>query len=453
MNEAVQFLTALAQAVATMSLYRDGHPARERVIDSAYLALLDLQLRNPTASFTFLGDEIICGKQPVRELKQWDWSTRLSNAGIQRLEFEPNVERDDFEQFLEEVLARLTLSAVGTAEARQMRNSRIRYGTVGVKGELVEGDAPTATVNFSLGVEADTIRWLHREVQDRNTLHLGEAEAVVRSLSVAMHGDRNVMIPLLKLRGFDQYTTTHALNVSVLSMALAEYLGLGPRDVRAFGVSGLLHDIGKTKVPHEILTKPGKLEPEERAIMNSHTVNGARIIIETEEHLDLAAVVAYEHHIMLDGGGYPTLKFRRDCHYASKVVHVCDVYDALRTNRPYRDAWAAERVLSYIGEKAGTEFDPEIATAFTTMMQRWESQLAVVTDEKQELTIGPAAPAAVVEPPVQVIAEPAAATAPVSLDPGQHQDGVGDSGQGGRSGDGHDPGPDDGPRQAPANGG
>jgi putative nucleotidyltransferase with HDIG domain len=402
MTEAVQFLTSFAQAVATMSLYRDGHPARERVIDSAFQALLDLQAKAAGASFTFLGDEIIVGKQPLRELKQWDWSTRLSNAGIQRLEFEEDVDRADFEEFLEEVLARLTLSAIGSAEARQMRKSRIKFGTVGVKGELVEEETPTATVNFSLGVEAETIRWLHREVQDRNTLHLSEAEAIVRSLSVAMHGDRNIMIPLLKLRGFDQYTTTHALNVSVLAMALAEYLGLGPRDVRAFGVSGLLHDIGKTRVPYEILTKPGKLEREERLLMNSHTVSGARIIIETEEHLDLAAVVAYEHHIMIDGGGYPSLKYRRDCHYASKVVHVCDVYDALRTHRPYRSAWAADKVLSYIAEKSGTEFDPDLGLAFTTMMRKWENQLALVTDEHQELAIGGKPPA----PPAEAQAVP-----------------------------------------------
>lgn len=385
MNEAVQFLTGLAQAIATMSLYKDGHPARERVIDQAYQALLDLQGRLPNTVFTFLGDEIICGKTPIRELKQWDWSTRLSNAGIQRLEFEPDVDREDFEEFLEEVLARLTLSAIGSAEARQLRKSRIKFGSVGVKGEITDEQMPVAVVTYSLGDEADTIRWLHNEVQHTNTLHLGEAEAVVRSLSVAMHGDRQLMIPLLKLREFDQYTTTHALNVSVLAMALAEYLQLGPRDVRAFGVSGLLHDIGKTRIPYEILTKPGKLEPEERAIMNNHTIDGARIIIETEEHLDLAAVVAYEHHIMLDGGGYPTMRFRRDCHYASKIVHVCDVYDALRTTRPYRAAWDSERVLNYIDEKAGTEFDQEIAAAFAQMMRKWEKQIAVATDEKQEL--------------------------------------------------------------------
>ena len=393
MNDAVHFLTAFAQAVATMTLYREGHPARERVIDGAYQALLDLQARHLNTVFTFLGDEVILGKQPIRELKQWDWGPRLSNAGVQRLEFEPDVDRAEFEEFLEEVLARLTLSVVGSAEARHMRKSRIKFGTVGVKGELEPVEMQTATVNYSLGIEAETIRWLHKEVQDTNTLHLGEAEAVVRSLSVAMHGDRNVMIPLMKLRSFDQYTTTHALNVSVLAMALAEFLGLGPKDVRAFGVSGLLHDIGKTRIPYDILTKPGKLDPGERAIMNQHTVDGARIIIETEEHLDLAAVVAYEHHIMLDGGGYPTMKYRRDCHYASKIVHVCDVYDALRTHRPYRTAWEATKVMSYLKEKAGTEFDTEIANGFVSMMSKWEDQVAIVTEEDQQVRLKPEAEA------------------------------------------------------------
>src|SRR5688500_18790095 len=129
MNDAVHFLTAFAQAVATMTLYREGHPARERVIDSAYQALLDLQPRHQNTAFTFLGEEGILGKSPIRELKQWDWGPRLSNAGIQRLEFEPDVARSEFEEFLEEVLARLTLSAVGSAEARQMRKSRIKFGT------------------------------------------------------------------------------------------------------------------------------------------------------------------------------------------------------------------------------------------------------------------------------------------------------------------------------------
>lgn len=191
-----------------------------------------------------------------------------------------------------------------------------------------------------------------------------------------MHGERHIIMPLLRLKEFDEYTTTHAMNVSVLAMGLSEYIGLVPKDVRTFGVAGLLHDIGKVHIPRDILTKPGKLTAEEREVMNNHTTEGARIIIQTEEHLDLAAIVAYEHHIMIDGGGYPRMRWQRNCHYGSKIVHVCDVYDALRTNRPYREAWESQKVLDYINEKAGSEFDAELATQFTRMMQEWEPRVA-----------------------------------------------------------------------------
>jgi putative nucleotidyltransferase with HDIG domain len=389
------FLTAFAHALAAMTLYASGHPARERAIDDAFRELVDLQAGDPHPLFTFLGDEIVFGNLPLRELKAWDWSRRLAQAGIQRLEFAEPVSRDDFEGFLDDVLARLTLSAIDTSEARQMRRSGIRFGSVGVKGEI-EAPAlatPTATISYTLGEEAETVRWFQQEAMARGTVPLTEAEAVVRSLAIAMHGGRHVVIPLLQLKEFDQYTTTHSMNVAVLAMALAEYLGLAARDVRAFGIAGLLHDIGKVKIPLDVLTKPGRFTDEERALMNQHPVEGARIILRSEEQLELPAVVAYEHHIMLNGGGYPTLRFRRDCHRASKLVHVCDVYDALRTHRPYREAWSQEKALTYLQDRASTEFDPELVTSFVRMMRQWEPQLAVMTDERSAVpAAGPVAP-------------------------------------------------------------
>ncbi len=388
MSDPARFLGVFAQALAGMSLYGAGHPARARGIDAAYQELLDLQTDQPRPLFTFLGDEVIFGRLPLREMRSWDWSTRLAEAGIQRLEFEERVSREEFEAFLVEVLSRLTLDSIDTAEARQYRPSTIRFGAVGVRGGAGLGNEdvlPTATIAFSLGEEVETVRWLHDEVQQRDALPLAEAEAVVRSLSVAMHGDQQMMLPLLQLKQFDQYTTTHSLNVSVLSMALAEFLGMGATDVRAFGVAGLLHDLGKVRIPIEVLTKAGILTPDERVLMNRHPVEGARIILESDEDLDLASVVAYEHHIMLNGLGYPQVRYRRPCHEASKLVHVCDVYDALRTRRPYREAWPVERVLPYIEGRSGLEFDPDYVREFIAMMRKWESQVAVIADERAAL--------------------------------------------------------------------
>jgi putative nucleotidyltransferase with HDIG domain len=412
-SEPARFLGAFAQALAGMSLYAEGHPARARGIDAAYQELLDLQAEYPRPLFTFLGDEVIFGRLPLREMRDWGWSNRLAEAGIQRLEFEERVSREEFEQFLEDVLARLTMDTIDTAEARQMRPSAIRFGVVGVRGggELgKEEQLQTATIAFSLAEEADTIRWLHNEVQNQDKLPLAEAEAVVRSLSVAMHGDQQMILPLLQLKQFDQYTTTHSLNVAVLCMALAEFLGMSANDVRAFGVAGLLHDLGKVRIPIEILTKAGKLTPDERVLMNRHPVEGARIILESEQDLDLAAVVAYEHHIMLNGLGYPQVRFRRPCHEASNLVHVCDVYDALRTKRPYRDAWPVEQVLPYIEGRAGMEFDPDYVRAFIEMMRKWESQVALIADERAPL---PASVAAAVAGASNPAPTPAATDAPI----------------------------------------
>jgi len=393
-----RFLTSLAQALSTMSLYPEGHPAREGIVDVAYANLQVLQKADRRVSFSFLGDDVVFGDRPLRELRGWDWSNRLAGAGVQRVEFETEVTREEFESFLTQLMAKLTLFAVQQAGAAPRGGGPIKFGAVGIKELESAPELQTATIALSLHEEAETIQWLHEETQGGSGLPLAEAEAVVRSLAAAMHGDQAVVLPLLELRRYDEYTTTHSLNVCVLAMGLAEWVGLGARDVRAFGVAGLLHDIGKVKIPGEILNKAGRLTPEEREVMNRHPVEGARIIMESQENLDLAAVVAYEHHIMQNGGGYPRLDYPRECHQASKLVHVCDVYDALRTNRPYRAAWPAGKVLDYVEERAGTEFEPDIARRFVKMMSEWEPRQAALDAEPvvdmHALPLAPSTPAA-----------------------------------------------------------
>jgi putative nucleotidyltransferase with HDIG domain len=258
-----------------------------------------------------------------------------------------------------------------------MGESSIRFGQVALKeGETPRAEpARVATLMYSLHEEREAMEWVHQEIQKGSRIPMVEADAVVRSLSIAMHAEQAMVLPLLQLKEFDQYTTTHSMNVSVLAMALGEYLELGGATVRALGVAGLLHDLGKTCIPREILVKPGKLTDSERLVIREHPIVGARMLLASAEPMELAAVVAYEHHVMLDGGGYPTLQGARGAQYASMLVHVCDVYDALRTNRPYREAWESERALAYIRDRAGVEFDPGIAQAFIGMMRHWDQRV------------------------------------------------------------------------------
>lgn len=393
MSEPVRVLMTLAKALSAMGLYQPGHPARERAVDLAYEELTRLQRADPYAQFSFLGDEVVYGQAALREMGAWDWGRKLASVGIQRLEIVNVVSREEYAEFLDDVVSRLAMvAAPSTVESRPGagaggRRHSIRFGAIGIRGDAPQikdeprDIAPGSRITYDLGAEADAVRWMHDEVATRGELPLMEAEAVVRSLAVAMHGDSQMVLPLVQMKEFDQYTTTHSLNVSVLTMALAEHLRLAAADVRTFGVAGLLHDLGKVRIPKDILVKPGKLTDAEREVMQRHPVDGARLIVASDKNLDLAAVVAYEHHIMIDGGGYPKPHYGRCCHHASELVHVCDVYDALRTNRPYRAAWDSERVLTYLDERAGKEFDPKIARAFIEMVRGWDQRVATAGGE------------------------------------------------------------------------
>lgn len=374
MNEAREVLRCLARTVSGFTIYASGHPTRESALDELLQAVADLQASVPGATFTFLEDEIVFGVHPLRGMGEWPWAERFSRVGVQRVEFVGPVERDDLMHFVDDLARRLRRGRAESSEARVTRPTGIRYGLVHRDGLDDAGEGgeglQVAAVDVDLALEAETVRWLESELRGGGLLHLAEAEGVVFALLQAMHGGREMLLPLTRLKEFDQYTTAHSLNVSVLAMALAEELGMGGAQVRSFGVSGLLHDLGKTRIPTEVLNKPGALTDAERTLIHSHTVEGAKLILEHDADLDLAAIVAYEHHRRTDGGGYPSFRIDRRCHDASDLVHVCDVYDALRTHRPYRDAWPHARVMSYIVEGSGSEFDAHVVRAFVEMMDR-----------------------------------------------------------------------------------
>lgn len=379
MSNAVRFLHSLSQAMSTMALYGDDHPATRRAEASALERLLELQASDPRVGITFLAGEVLVGDEVQPELAGWEWSGRLAAAGIERIEFTERMDAPALERLLTHLATCLGIQPAGTADSRQPAASPYRVGLVTIAGADTFRDDPApaiARLSYSLHEDRDRVGWIHGEVRNGAPLPLVEADAVVRSLSLAMHAERAMVLPLLQLKEFDQYTTTHSMNVAVLAMALGEFLELGASAVRSLGLAALLHDLGKVCIPQEILNKPGRLTDEERKVVEQHPVVGARLLLDSPDALELAAMVAYEHHIMIDGGGYPHLPDARGAQYASRLVHVCDVYDALRTRRPYRDAWESERTIGYIESRAGIEFDPAIVRAFVAMMRQWDSRLA-----------------------------------------------------------------------------
>jgi HD-GYP domain-containing protein (c-di-GMP phosphodiesterase class II) len=392
--EPIRFLNAFGKSLAAMALYAPGHPARAKANGAALEIIQKLQKQENEVKFSFLGEEVIYQNKTLKELRDWEWSDRFTKAGIQRLEFVDAVTKEEFEDFLHEIMAMITPGwrdprHEQLGEGKEYKS--IRFGAIGIRGDedqFLTDPIPIIGMNFPLDEEIETITTIYSDVAAGRPLPAAEVEAVVSSLSVAMHGDSEIMMPLLQMKEFDQYTTAHSLNVSVLVMGLAEFLGLGGRDTRAIGVAGLLRDVGMTRVPKEIVSKAGPPTEEEWALIKIHPAEGAKIILASEPQLDLAAVVAFEHHMLAGGGGYPNTHFERDLHFATKLVQVCDCYDALRTRRFHRGAWTPESALRYVEEKSGTVFDADISKSFITMMRRWERRIMPI-DEGQPVSPPP----------------------------------------------------------------
>lgn len=218
--------------------------------------------------------------------------------------------------------------------------------------------------------EIDAVFWLFEEVRAGKHLPVLEAEAVGHSLYVSMRLDGRVNVELLPLHDMKEYNAVHSINVALVAMGTAESIGYEERAVRAIGIAGLLHDIGMVRMPLDLLAKAEQFTEAEREIITRHPVEGATIIAESDAALDLAAVVAYEHHIKPDGTGYPQLSFPRKPDRISSLIAVCDTFHALRSPRPFRDAWPQEIVSSFLQQRAGFDFDTEMVDAVTAVMRR-----------------------------------------------------------------------------------
>ncbi len=404
-------LHALGQALAAMTLYGASHPSRAAARARAYDRLTGVLSQQAPLRITLLDGDVIVDRAILYDFRGWDWGSRLAAAGVQRIEFESaTLDPETFARWLEMVHAAVSTGGARVSEATLVGS--IRFGPVALASEggksptpavapaaqaaaaadaapavselLSWGEAPRIGLHDlaarralsepdALRDELDTLKWVEGQTAADKRVPIGEVEAIIRGLSMAMQAEHGSLLPLIALKSADQYTTVHACNVSMLSMGLAEQIGFASRDVRAIGVAALLHDIGKVRLPEELLNKPGALDEDERAVMRSHTTEGAKLLGERGSGYGLASIVAYEHHIWADGqGGYPTFRYPRTPHFVTRLVQVCDVYDALCTERPYRVAWPRARTLHHMRLQAGRELDYELLLAFFDLIDKAE---------------------------------------------------------------------------------
>lgn len=160
-------------------------------------------------------------------------------------------------------------------------------------------------------------------------------------------------------------TANHVRRVAAMSEYMAAMIGMSVEDSRRVGLASSMHDIGKIGVPDSVLNKPGKLTSDEFEIVKTHSTIGYEILSRAGGDLfDLAALIAHEHHERWDGGGYPRGIGGESIALEARIVAVVDVFDALSHDRVYKKAWDMDRVLDFLGEERGAQFDPQVVDVF-----------------------------------------------------------------------------------------
>lgn len=227
-----------------------------------------------------------------------------------------------------------------------------------------------AMTGAALAAEVEAMRFVFDEVAEGRRLPVAEVEGVADALALEPYALARPAMIQARQEGPSDYLPVHAVNTASLALAFARSLEMNEEAVRLVAISALLHDIGMCRLPADIVNRAGPIDDAQRTQLKEHPVIGARVIIAADAGLALPAVVAFEHHLRQDGSGYPSVEPRRAPHRISRMVQLCDIWHALSTDRPYRSAWPQEVVLSFIAERAGFEFDSQLAPAFTRLIRR-----------------------------------------------------------------------------------
>lgn len=355
-----ELLRALATARQVYALYPARHPKRVAAVSEVRDLTLRLRQESPGDPVLFAsGGSFYLG--PV--LLAWESLTlhrlaeSMTEAGIQSLEFLPNPADEDVDG--------LVRALVGEPHGDPL--------SIGVNraGRPVPSEDGTGLSEMlrSYAVGLDLLRQTAARLLAGRPADMDATVRLTEQLADLIASDPSQALLLTTVKSYDEHTFHHMVNVCILSLGLARAVGLPRERSIALGIGGLMHDIGKVKVPQEILNHDGPLDEEQWRIVRQHPVDGAGLVLITSQdayHPAVATVL--EHHAAFDGSGYPTLSGRRVPALPSRIVAVADCFDAMTSKRPYRKPEERRQALNILQAGAGRAFDPRIVRAFVRFM-------------------------------------------------------------------------------------
>lgn len=361
---AEEVVRRLAAALRGSQLYAPGHPLVARGV-AALTDTLSLTLATmPSITIGIVGDDLVVGDYPIPRAAETmgELMRRLKQSGIERIVIQRGVDADEVDRLVGSVAGGDTGGdgPLGTLP-------HVRVGRIEVE-EKIEGVGDMATFRRLYAEASDVANTLWQSAAVEGKPDAGAARNLVDSLAQAVAQNRTALLALTALKNYDNYTFTHMVNVSILTMGQARGLGIEGTQLREFGLAALMHDIGKVKTPNDVLNKPGKLTDGEYEILKRHTVDGAEILKNTPEIPVLGPIVAFEHHLRNDGTGYPAGALRPQLNLATTLCGIADVYDAMRSQRVYQQAHPTDRILAVLQRNDGKQFDQRLVKRFVQLV-------------------------------------------------------------------------------------
>jgi putative nucleotidyltransferase with HDIG domain len=368
LKHADDLVRRLAAAVRAADLYSTGHPLVQRAIDALDTASRQVVPATGSVVVGFIGDAVVVNdaRLPKASASLAGFVRHVRERGIDKITITDGVGRDEFRALVEDIGDRH--SSVPLSDRLSTRGVRhITFGKITVD-EPADDRAGIEAARKVYATAVETAESLWNAAKTGDQPDPGVARTIIESLAKVVTQDRTSLMALTALKKYDNYTFTHMVNVSVLAMAQARALNVQGALLREFGFAALMHDIGKVNTPLEVLNKPDKLTREEFEIMKRHVVDGAHILRRTPEMPALAPIVAFEHHLKQDLSGYPEKIGARDLNLCTMIVSIADVFDALRSKRPYRDGLPTKRIRAIMEEQDSPAFNQKLLKRFVNLM-------------------------------------------------------------------------------------